>query len=478
MTSSRSSFPIGWTGALLGEVATFEMGQAPPGSASNFSGQGTVFVKAGEFGKDFPLIREWTTVPLKYARAGDVLICVVGATAGKLNLGIDCAIGRSVAAIRPNGLALQMIIYRQLQARVASMRAGSTGSAQSVISKEMLAELPIAVPPRSEQQRIADKLDTVLARVDACRDGLARVVPLLKRFRQSVLAAATSGRLTEDWRVIQQPTRARAVSQLDNIAKERLRVMKRAKEPVERTKTEEFDIPASWIWTSLDALTAKIVDGTHHTPNYVERGIAFVSVKDVRDGLIDFSNTKFISKDEHLELSKRCPVARGDLLITKSGTIGRTAMVATDTPFSLFVSVALLKPASRDVNMRFIECALQNWVGSIDVSSRIVGSTIKNLHLVDMKVLGIPFPSFEEQSEIVRRVGALFAFADRLEARLAQAQTAVDRLTPSLLAKAFRGELVPQDPTDEPAAELLKRLAACRTAPTAKTRKPRQGQPA
>ena len=64
------------------------------------------------------------------------------------------------------------------------------------------------------------------------------------------------------------------------------------------------------------------------------------------------------------------------------------------------------------------------------------------------------------------------------EARLAQAQTAVDRLTPSLLAKAFRGELVPQDPADEPAAELLKRLAASRTAPAAKARKPRQGQPA
>ncbi|ODV00449.1 MAG: hypothetical protein ABT20_15990 [Rubrivivax sp. SCN 70-15] len=83
-----------------------------------------------------------------------------------------------------------------------------------------------------------------------------------------------------------------------------------------------------------------------------------------------------------------------------------------------------------------------------------------------------------EQTEIVRRVDTLFAFADRLEARLAQAQTAVARLTPSLLAKAFRGELVPQDPADEPAAELLKRLAASRTATTAKTRKPRQGQPA
>ncbi len=326
-----------------------------------------------------------------------------------------------------------------------------------------VANFPVPVAPVSEQKRIADKLDIVLTRVDAVNERLARVAPILKRFRQSVLAAATSGRLTADWRDLNHTTTAQAKGQLDTITKARLQRMKKVKEAVERTKTEEFDIPQSWLWTSLDALTAKIVDGTHHTPTYVSEGVPFVSVKDIRDGVIDFSNTKFIAEEEHCELSKRCPVERGDLLITKSGTIGRTAIVRTDTPFSLFVSVALLKPASSEVNMRFIDLVLQHWIGSIDVSSRIVGSTIKNLHLVDMKVLGIPFPCLEEQTEIVRRVETLFAFSDRLEARLQAAQTAADRLTPSLLAKAFRGELVPQDPNDEPASELLKRLASSTT---------------
>lgn len=95
-----------------------------------------------------------------------------------------------------------------------------------------------------------------------------------------------------------------------------------------------------------------------------------------------------------------------------------------------------------------------------------------------LKEVTISIPGLAEQAEIVRRVETLFAFADRLEARLAQAQAAVDRLTPSLLAKAFRGELVPQDPADEPAAELLKRMAASRAAPAPKTRKGRQVQAA
>src|SRR5258706_2526100 len=91
-----------WTTKQLGVLSEIVMGQATPGSECNFDGNGTPFVKAGEFGESRPIIREWTTKPLKYAKVNDVLVCVVGATCGKLNLGADCAIGRSVAAIRPD----------------------------------------------------------------------------------------------------------------------------------------------------------------------------------------------------------------------------------------------------------------------------------------------------------------------------------------------------------------------------------------
>lgn len=150
--------PTGWVCRKLGELAGFEMGQAPPGSTSNFDGVGTPFVKAGEFGQQRPLIREWTTQPLKFAKREDVLICVVGATAGKMNLGADCAIGRSVAAIRPHDAALQKTIFYQLLARVDQLRTASTGTAQGVISKAMLAAIGVLVPPPREQRRIVDKL--------------------------------------------------------------------------------------------------------------------------------------------------------------------------------------------------------------------------------------------------------------------------------------------------------------------------------
>lgn len=85
-----------------------------------------------------------------------------------------------------------------------------------------------------------------------------------------------------------------------------------------------------------------------------------------------------------------------------------------------------------------------------------------NLTMRKFQELQIPHPSLEEQAEIVRRVEQLFAFADQVEAKVGEAKTRIDRLTQSILAKAFRGELVPQDPNDEPASELLARITAQR----------------
>lgn len=348
------------------------------------------------------------------------------------------------------------------------------------VTKGKFEATEIAFPPLTEQKVIADKLDTLLAQVENTKARLEHIPQILKRFRQSVLAAAVSGRLTEAWR---EGCSCSPVNEtLADIAFDRTQETKgKAKAPQAHLKQEEYPIPDLWKWVSLDSLAKKIVDGTHHTPAYTDKGVPFISVKDIRGGKVSFENTKFISEEEHSELSKRCLVEEGDLLITKSGTIGRTAIVRTGPPFSIFVSVALIKPASRKVNVRYIDLALQKWINEIDVSSRIVGSAIKNLHLRDMKVLAIPFATIEEQTEIVRRVDQLLAHADRIEQQVNNALARVNSLTQSILAKAFRGELTEQWRKDNPelitgensAEALLERIKAERAAakPAKKIRK-------
>ena len=158
---------MSWRPCELGSVIDVIMGQAPPGKDCNFDGKGTPFVKAGEFGIFSPVIREWTTKPLKLGMKSDVFLCVVGATCGKINYGEDCAIGRSVAALRPKiGLIEQKFLYYFMSLLVERLREGSLGAAQTVISKEMINRIPLLLPPLATQQKIVAKLDAIFAEID------------------------------------------------------------------------------------------------------------------------------------------------------------------------------------------------------------------------------------------------------------------------------------------------------------------------
>ncbi len=148
------------TETALGEIVELVIGQAPSSKDSNYEGRGTPFVKVGEFGQVRPEIKHWTTNPLRFARRSDVLLCVVGATCGKINLGEECAIGRSVAVIRPDASLLdQFYLYYFMMTLVERLRSGSVGAAQTVISKEMVKCVRIPHPPLAEQRRIVGILD-------------------------------------------------------------------------------------------------------------------------------------------------------------------------------------------------------------------------------------------------------------------------------------------------------------------------------
>lgn len=179
----------------LGSLAELVMGQAPAGSDCNKNGVGTPFVKVGEFGTTSPEIKEWTTKPLKMATSSDVLICVVGATIGKLNLGIECAIGRSVAAVRPGLKLRQKYLYYFLQTKVLEIRASSKGSAQGVITRQQLLEMPIPALSLDAQDRILQSLETSRRSLDDALSDLHKVSSSTSTLRRSVLNTAFTGNL-------------------------------------------------------------------------------------------------------------------------------------------------------------------------------------------------------------------------------------------------------------------------------------------
>jgi type I restriction enzyme S subunit len=368
----------------------------------------------------------------QFVREGDVLMSMansyelVGKVARAILVPQPAAFGAFLAAVRPTEAIDGGYLYHFLRSSEvqSKLRVGSSQTTNIAnISVGRLSELPVPLAPWNEQRRIADKLDTVLTRVDAVNTRLARVAPILKRFRQSVLASATSGRLTGDWRSAQglkqgAKTTLQAICMPDRV------------------------------------ITYGVVKLGDETPG----GTPCLRTSNVRWLRFELDGMKLIDPNLSAEYG-RTVLRGGEVLVNVRGTLGGVA-VATDDMAGWNVS--------REVAVVPVDRALASsvyvslWIASDECQRWLTGVTkgvaYTGINIEDLRTLPIKLPLKEEQAEIVRRVETLFAFADRLEASLQTAQTATERLTPALLAKAFRGELVPQDPNDEPASELLRRL--------------------
>lgn len=282
---------------------------------------------------------------------------------------------------------------------------------------------PFVLAPLHEQKRIADKLDAVLARVDAARARLERVPALLKRFRHSVLAAAISGELTEEWRLE------------CGLLKE---------------------------WSSVDVQAVAQV-GTGSTPLrsnpafYAPQGTPWITSAATSKRFVTAAD-EFVT-DEAIRAHRLKIYPAGTLLIALYGE-GKTRGQVTELaiPATINQACAAVQVDQAKADRRYVRLTLEaNYYEMRDLAE---GGNQPNLNLSKVKEFPMSLPSLQEQREIIRRVESLFGLADKVQVQYERARERLDKLIPALLTKAFRGELVPQDPSDESAEKLLERVRA------------------
>lgn len=162
-----------------------------------------------------------------------------------------------------------------------------------------------------------------------------------------------------------------------------------------------IDIDSSWEVVNLEEISTKITDGTHKTPKYTKSGVPFLRVTDITKSN---NSKKFISKEEHLDLIKRCNPEVGDLLYSKNGTIGVAKLVDWNYDFSIFVSLCLIKPNNQRILSSYLEVILNSDKVFRQAMSLSKSGTVTNLHLVEIKKFKIPLPSKEIQKEIVETI--------------------------------------------------------------------------
>lgn len=286
-----------------------------------------------------------------------------------------------------------------------SMKRKSAGGVQSFVSLTFLRKYLAPLPPFEEQKRIVEKIEELMPFIDKYDAAYSEVQELNKSFpedmQKSILQYAVKGKLVE-----QREEKGTAEQLFNQIQEEKRQLVKQGK--IKKTKklpeiTDDeipFEIPASWKWVRLGDLLTKLTDGAHHTPKYTITGIPFISVKDISGGEIDFTNTKFISQEEHDSLYKRCNPEQDDILLTKVGTTGIPVIVNTNNQFSLFVSVALLKFNTDLLFNKYLKYAIQSPLVQTQARENTRGVGNKNWVMRDIANTILPLPPLREQQRV------------------------------------------------------------------------------
>jgi len=449
---AMSELPIGWIITKLENLAAnkeYPIGDGDHGQIKpkDYTSNGIPYIRVGDMGwgtlsrdKMVFISKETHNKNLKSRLVPeDVLIAKTGATIGKCCIvpndfseaNTTSSVGK--VSINPKLSSSKWILYyfltKEFYEYIWSI---SERTAQPGFNIRDLKIFAIPLAPFNEQKRIVEKLDKLLVRVEEAKERLEKIPVIIKRFRQSVLQAAVTGELTKDWRERTteigsgQLLYEKIQKHIDNwfieeckkaVQQKRRKPKDQRNNPKSRFVVNELnEIPSNWFYARLEDLSYLITDGTHKTPVYKTEGKKFLSVKNVRPFKIQDDDVKYISEEELNFINSRCNPEKGDILYTKVGaTFGYAAKINLNYEFSIFVSLALIKPVKKYFTSEYCEVVMNSELVFDQARERVSGIGTPDLHLIEIRDFRIPLPSMEEQKEIVKRVEVLFKKADEIE---------------------------------------------------------------
>ncbi len=435
--------PDSWEWTKLGNIGIWGAGATPPKDKSEYYKNGTIpWLLTGDLNDGYITqipnkinILALKNTSVKINPEGSVLIAMYGATIGKLGiLSTEATTNQACCACQVFSSIYNEYLFYFFMANKQNFIRQGEGGAQPNISKKKIINTLIPLPPLPEQKRIVDKIKKLEPLIDKYKVIEEQLFDLNSSFKdklkKSILQYAIEGKL-----VPQVSNDEPASVLLEKIKEEKQKLILEGKikkdkheaiiyrrdnsyyekiDGVEHCIDDEipFDIPDSWEWCRLGCILTKLTDGSHNTPKYVKDGIPFLSVKDISSGKLNFDNVKYITKEEHETLYKRCDPKRGDILITKVGTTGIPVIVNTDMPFSLFVSVAQMRFLHQFVFDEYLLFILKSPLVQKQCKENTKGISNKNWVIRDIAKTFICIPPLEEQKRIINQLKKIYSILD------------------------------------------------------------------
>jgi type I restriction enzyme, S subunit len=373
------------------------------------------------------------------------------------------------------------------------------GSSYPAVRDSDVFDQKILLAPLPEQRRIVAKLEELFSKLDAGVEALRATQKLLKRYRQSVLHAAVTGELTRAWREAHPAAAETGEALLARIRQQRraqweettlAKLRASGKEPKgeawkqkyqepEAPDTAELpELPLGWAWASVEQISDLDVGFAFKSEQFTKEGIRLLRGENIEPGALRWKDVRYWPEnnvepfDKYLIKQGQIILAMDRPLISSGLKLARAK--SSDLPCLLVQRMARFRPAEEGVN-GYLYLFLQTQQAISHLLGGQTGTQLPHISGRGIVSMLLPLPPLVEQYQIVREVERRLSVLDRLEETTSDELTRAERLRQSILHRAFTGQLVPQDPTDEPAVELLARLRAAQS--EAAPKKAKTGKP-
>jgi type I restriction enzyme S subunit len=449
MSNEQSTLPCGWAMAPLGTLGNFINGRGF--KKSEWSDKGLPIIRIQNLtgsGESFnrysgPLEEKHRVNP------GDLLVSWSATLDAYIWNGPTSALNQHIYKVEP--FIDKLYLFYCIKAYLARLVEQIHGTGMQHITKGRFMNTMVPVAPLPEQRRIVAQVEALLAESKTAREALDKVPVLLRRFRQSILAKAFRGELTQ-----RDPNDEPAQKLLQKIKEKAQTTVIEDEEPPNMPK-----LPEGWMWLRFGNLVESMKNGLYKPSRFYGQGIPCLRMYNIEDGKIVWKNVKemILSEKEIEDYS----LQENDILLNRVNSrelVGKAAIIPKGIGKVVFESKNIRIRAKKEfIDPQYINYFLLTRYARDQIElecKQTVG--MATVSQEDIKNWFIPYTSIDEQRRIVLKIEEAFQLSDQIEGAVKKARERAERIDQAILAKAFRGELVPQDPNDEPASVLLQRL--------------------
>ena len=352
---------------------------------------------------------------------GDLLFAWSASLGAHIWHGEDGWLNQHIFKIIPYECIEKMYLYYYLLFVVDQLYAKTHGSGMVHITLKPFKDTPIIVPSIIAQQRIVDRIESLFAKLDEAKEKAQSVVDSFEDRKAAILHKAFTGELTDKWR-----------------------------------GKHGINLEGTWKEKTVVDLCSVIVDCPHSTPEWTESGKICLRTTNIKGGYLDLSEIQYVSEQTFLDRIQRAIPQAGDVLLTREGNIGDVGVIPKGIEICLGQRMMLLRPDGCEPN--FLVYFFRSPRVTEIIKSNTMGSTAPRMNIKDIKQISMLCPSYEEQKVITCILDSLMQFEQKAKEAAEQVIDQIDTMKKAILARAFRGELGTNDPADESAEELLKRI--------------------